>query len=356
MVSKRWARIMRTSAEVWQQACLDLRDVLSGPAMQRLPPDTAVMADWFHARAGRFKQLGLKSTRGGLRLRPAMTSMLLSTQTVSLTNLSIEVETYGLIGSDLGIIAALKGLQALDVHIDQLGLDDRGAAMLQAVARLTALTMLEVGYFEDEEITPANIKLPWCLELAELRTTSLRNLSVAISGGTGDVLRLSGVPNLLTCHLLADNRSDAEFRVDSSSLAGCTKLVELTLHELRKLSLQPGCFAALPALSSLTLADCDLLAIPSAIAPLTTLRTLNLSENAKFCIDEAGIELLRGMKRLEHLDLAKPEPAMHSTNYVQALLNLVDERREEGQRLLVNVNPDLSETYSAATGFWGEAD
>ncbi len=299
LVSKRWARIMRTSAEVWQEACLDLRDVLMGPAMQRLPLDSAAMADWFQARAGRFKQLGLRSTHADLQLRPAMTSMLLSTQAVSLTNLSIEVETYGLIGSDLGILAAMKGLQALDVHVDQLGLDDRGAALLQTVARLTALTMLEVGYFEDEEIAPANIKMPRCLELAELRTTSLQNLSVAVSGGTGDVLRLSGVPHLRTCHLLADNRSNTEFRVDSSSFAGCTKLVELTLHELRKLSLQPGCFAALPALSSLTLADCDLLVVPSAIAPLTTLRILNLSENARLCIDEAGLELLATMGSLQ---------------------------------------------------------
>ncbi len=184
--------------QVWQQACLDLSQILGNKSDgQRRSLASVAMAEWFQARAGRFRQLGLKDTHGSFELRTAMTCMLLSTQAVSLTHLSVDVTSFGLRGSDLCILGIIRGLEALDVHVFRPGLDDRGAAMLRVASRLTALQQLDVGYRDDTEtcLSPDDIKLPRCLELAELRSVSLTDMCVAIASGAGDVLRLSGLPN-----------------------------------------------------------------------------------------------------------------------------------------------------------------
>jgi len=294
LVSKRWARIMQALADVWQEACLDLPQVLQHRAGgQRRSLDLAAMTVWWQARSDRFTVLGLKRTQGSMKMRPMMTATMLNMQAASLRRLSIDVTAYGFRGSDLGILAAMQELKALDVHATGFGLDDHGAAVMRLASLLTALSRLDVGYVGDPAaaLEPEEIKLPRYQELAELRSTSLRGLSVAMAGGTDDVLRLCEVPNLEECHLLADNRSgaDSEFLVDAMRFAGCTKLGELMLHDLHGLSLEYDCFAALPGLHSLTLTACNLPTVPAAVAPLRTLTLLNLSRNKHLEVDETGI-------------------------------------------------------------------
>ncbi len=112
---------------------------------------------------------------------------------------------YGFRCSDGCVLAAIKGLKAVDLRVSGLGLDDRGAAIVRLASRLTALEQLDVTYEEDSDATvaPQDVRLPRCSELAVLRSTTLTHLSVAIAGGTQDVLRLSGLPNLESCHLLS---------------------------------------------------------------------------------------------------------------------------------------------------------
>ena len=342
---------------MWWKARLDL-SVIVPPRSdgKRRSLDMAAVAAWFHARPGRFRELGLRRTRGSLRLRTAVTAMLLSTQAASLKKLSVDMAPYGLRGSDLCILAAIEGLEALDLYATGLGLDDRGAALIRIASRLTALEQLDVVHEEGPhaDIEPQEIKMPRCLELAELRSMSLKHLSVGIASGTEDVLRLSGVPNLEICHLLADPRFSAEFRVDATTFAGCSQLKELSLHHLDDLSLQMGCFSALPALTSLTLTNSNLQAVPLAIAPLTALCLLDLSLNEQLSIDEAGLSLLRPMKRLHSLDVAKREPAVHAGGML-ALLNLVKAFAKDQLILHVNVDPELSQTYTGVPRHWGVA-
>ena len=359
LVSKRWANIMRTSTEVWRQACLDLSQILPDTSDgQRRSLDSAAMVEWFQARLGRFRHLGLGRTRGSLKLRLAVTSMLLSTQAASLTKLSLDMGPCGLRGTDLCILAAIRGLEALDVHVNGSGLDDHGATLIRIASRLPDLYQLDVNNEAEQNAdpSPGETKLLRCQELAELRSTTLTSLSIAIASGTGDVLRLSGAPNLEKCHLLAYQRSSAEFQVDPTTFAGCSWLEELTLHHVRNLSLQTGCFRALPALSSLTLTDCSLQAVPLALAPLTALSVLNLSFNEQLSIDDLGLHTLRTMKKLRLLDLAKREPAVHAACSVQALLCLVKAFASDRPCLDVNIDPKLCQTYEPETGHWGVSD
>ena len=165
---------------------------------------------------------------------------------------------------------------------------------------MTALRQLDVRFTVDphaeEPRQQKQVSLPRCCELSKLRSQTLEHLSVATScGSTADVLRLAGMPYLITCHLLGDSCSGAELRVDSLSFEGCERLGELTLYHQRGLDLHPGCFDACSALISLTLTDCGLRCIPSACAALTALKVLNLSQNKKLDVDEAGTNLLRGI-------------------------------------------------------------
>ncbi len=136
---------MKTSARVWQQACLDLSEIVADVSDQHIPGlDVTTMVAWLHARPGRFQRLRLTCADGSLRAPPVLTGMLLSTQAASLRSLSIDVPAYGLRASELGIIVALQGLTALHVRVAAHGLQDRGVVLLQAAAQLPALRQLDV--------------------------------------------------------------------------------------------------------------------------------------------------------------------------------------------------------------------
>ena len=363
LVSKRWARVMRASTVVWQETCLDAVEIAAYNCWGRrslVSFDLPGMAAWFQARPGRCEYLGLRTRHSSIQLPSALTPMLLSTQAASLRYLSVDLTACGLRGHELGILAAISGLIALDVRLIGCGLDDRGAAIFRAAETLTALQQLHVGYTADPAknirfVPQEKVSLPRCQELNKLRSQSLHTLSVAMSCGTQDatVLQLAGLTNLEECHLFGDGRSSAEFWMDMASFAGCERLGELTLHHHAPLSLLPGCLAALSALTSLTLTDCCLRGLPHDVAPLTALQYLDLSCNENMDIDAAATAALSELKQLRILDVAKAAPAVHSSQSVQILFDLVEACRDAGQQLHVNFEPDLSETFEAETQFWG---
>ena len=355
LVSRRWARIMRTSAVVWQRACIDLSEIVAQlPVMnmEGLCTDFAVMAAWFHARQGRVRQLGLRCTRGDVQLAPVMTGMLLSTQAASLRSLSINMTACGLRGHELGVIAALQGLTALQVHVSGHGVADRGLACLRTASRLPALAHLDFIYVQGEHIAPDVIGLPRCQELCELRSRSLTHVEVHMGCGVEDKLSLAGSSNLKDVRLFAPS-SGRKFWMTPACFQGCTRMEELSLQYQRSLRLTPGCFNALSALTSLALADCGLLAVPAELAPLMSLRSLDLSRNQDLDVDETGSSVLRALKSMRTLDVAKYGPGTHSVTSVQALFDLVATFTDEGLPLRVNFNPALSAKYEAPTVFWG---
>jgi len=108
-------------------------------------------------------------------------------------------------------------------------------------------------------------------------------------------------------------------------------------------------------LTCLTLTDCGLTAVPSAIADLTALRNLDLSENDDLVVDRAGMSVFRALAKLRSLDVAKCDSTAHHHDgpSVQALFRYVLELRDAGQRLHVNLDPASSVTYQPNMAYWG---
>ena len=131
--------------------------------------------------------------------------------------------------------------------------------------------------------------------------------------------------------------------------------MQFSLHYQHKLTLQPDCFAALAALTCLTLTDCGLTAVPSAIADLTALRILDLSESDHLVIDQAGMSVFRALSKLRSLDVAKCDSTAHPHDgpSVQAVFRHVLELRDAGQRLHVNFDSASSVTYQPNMAYWG---
>ncbi len=355
LVSRRWARIMRTSADVWQQACLDLPElvthVVNPQRPQRPRLDMTTMTAWFHAHPGRFQRLRLTCTDGSMSVTPVLTCMLLGTQTASLRSLSVDLLAFGLRAPELGVIVALQGLTALRVRVAAHGLKDRGVVLLRAASRLPALSQLEI-IAPDGPLAQPDMLLPRCQQLRELRSQSLQRLSICMASGTEDELRLGQTPNLRHCDLFAQPNS-VSFKINADSFEGCASMEQVTLQYQQALSLQPHCFEALSGVTSLALVDCGLLAVPSAITPLTLLHSLDISQNEHLVIDETSTIVLRMLKMLRKLDVARREPAVHSLPSLQALFDLVDDFRNEGLHLRVNLNPTCSETFDPEDIFSG---
>ena len=346
---------MRTSADIWQMACIDLSETVANVNnRQSFRWDTAAMVAWFLARPGRFRVLGLKCTHGDVQLPPLVTGVLLSTQATSLHTLWIDPPAYGLRAGELAALQGLKGLQELLVHVAGEGLADRGTALLWAASRMPVLHQLAVSFMpEHGGLTRGEHRgLPRCQKINKLRSDSLKQLTVFMGAGTGEVLRLSGNPNLTRCRLCAAIPSRSSCGIEASSFEGCTRMKELTLQYQRSLSLPPGCFDALSALTSLKLPGCDLSAVPPAIASLTSLHSLDLSQNEHLQIDDLAASMLRSLKGLRKLDVAKHEPAMLSATSVQALVDVMGAFRDEGLSLHVNFDIRNSTCLSGGSS-WG---
>ena len=353
LVSRRWARIMRTSVVVWRRACIELSEIVARGRVADRPglyTDFVRMSAWFHACQGRFEQLGIDCESEDMQLAPVITGMLLSTQAGSLRSLSLNLAACGLRGHELGVVAALRELTALHVHVGGDGLDDRGVACLRAASHLPALAHLDLTD-RSTTIEQRSMSLPRCQELRELRSGSLERLAVDMGGGTEDELRLARNPNLKAVCLFTVP-SSIDFWLNTASFEGCTGIQQLKLYSQRSLRLQPGCFHVLSALTSLALANCGLSAVPAELTLLPSLHSLDLSRNESLDVDETGAAVLLSLKTMRQLDVAKYDSQVHSVSSVQTLFDLVETFHDDGLPLHVNFDPDLTETVDV-TDFWG---
>ena len=166
--------------------------------------------------------------------------------------------------------------------------EDRGAALISTVQLLPALTNLDILDYDDPEFERDLSRrddngMPWCSELAKLRSRSLTQLTVNMLGGPpeGNTLRLVGLPELRALELRGVPEIQLNMRIDPSSFAEVP--LRQSLHIIRDsaLHLEPGSLSQLTALTSLQLARCGLTSVPTDVTSLSaTLCELDLSSNS----------------------------------------------------------------------------
>lgn len=196
---------MKMSAHVWEQTCFVLPEIFGRTLDRpRRTPIPVKVAAWFRARPGRIERLGLNGLSGSMQMPPVLTSMLITTQASSLTHLSIDVSPFGISGPGLGILAVMDKLAHLAVHVSGGGLNDWGAAVIQAASCMTRLRQLEVVHVKmsgGNHIDHQDVKLPRCQELAVLSSKSITMLSVQLAAArmTCCIWRGSGTCGCVTC-------------------------------------------------------------------------------------------------------------------------------------------------------------
>ncbi len=100
--------------------------------------------------------------------------------------------------------------------------EDRGAALMRTVQRLPALTELAVLDGDDPEyeqdLSHDDDGMPWCSDLAELRSRSLTRLTVTMFGGPaeGNTLRLLGLPELRALSVYGLPGAPLHMRIDAA--------------------------------------------------------------------------------------------------------------------------------------------
>ena len=278
----------------------------------------------------------------------------------------------------------------MQVHARTILFSDRGAMLLRTVQRLPALKDLDICYWRGPYDLHAPVSathgLPCCKELAELRSASLVRLRVFMLDGPaqGNVLRLSGLPELRHCELTAGENGHLKLniRITAASFDGTPQLEDLHQQGDRGLELQDGCFQQLTALTLLRVVNCGLRRVPAAVVSLgNTLQVLDLSDNAGLQIDAAAVAAVLQCSRLEvfgvykdsicewheklehrvwlavsqHMEEQAYEPAQLSIDSVKFLLQLSSAfRYQHGRDLLVVVDKHVQLDHEAArdNGVW----
>ena len=178
-------------------------------------------------------------------------------------------------------------VDARQVFVRQEHFVDRGAALLSTVALLPALAELDILDYDETEgsrqLSSKDNGMPWCSELAELRSRSLTQLMINMLGGPaeGNTLRVVGLPELRALELRGEPHVPLNMRIDPSSFEGAPQLQSLHVHTDEALQLEPGSLSQLTALTSLKLTRCGLRSVPADVASLSaTLCELDLSSNS----------------------------------------------------------------------------
>ena len=185
------------------------------------------------------------------------------------------------------------------------------------VQRLPALQDLDILDGDDPEwerdLSRASNGMPWCQELAELRSRSLTQLTINMLGGPaeGKMLRLVGLPKLRALSLSGLPGVPLHMRIDARSFAGTPQLQSLHLREDEALQLAPGSLSQLTALTSLKVLRCGLRSFPAAdVATLSgVLCELDLSGNS-IEVDATAVASIRECGRLSTLGLRSAD-AIH---------------------------------------------
>ncbi len=209
----------------------------------------------------------------------------------------------------------LHGALCLQVRLEDVLFEDRGATLLWTVQRLPALTDLDIRFEGSVPKLQRPVSddngLPRCGELAELHSRSLTRLSVSTLSGARDVrqtLHLVGLPELRFFQLQGAKPMPAAARIEVASFRGTPKLQELHLQDIRApLPLEVGSLDQLTALTALSLKGCGLRRVPDSVWALSsTLCVLDLSNNGRLQIDAAAVANIVECSKLRTLGLYKP--------------------------------------------------
>ena len=199
--------------------------------------------------------------------------------------------------------------------VDSVLFEDRGAALLWTVQKLPALTDLCISYEGQVSDLQAPVSdssgLPRCQELAELSSSSLTELTLWMLGGPieGNVLRLSGLPELRSCALITEPTMPANMRIDADSFRGLLQLQTLYLDGDEGLQLLHGSLEQLSSLTALTLMRCGLRSVPGGISTLSALRELDLGHNPHMQLDGAAVATVVQCSSLRVIGLSRPSVA-----------------------------------------------
>ena len=188
---------------------------------------------------------------------------------------------------------------------------DHGRILLWTVQQLPALSDVVIDYVGDLANLEAPVSdrhgLPRCAELAALHSRSLTGLKVCMLGGPeeGNVLRLSGLPQLQSCDLAGHPKLPLNMRIDATSFQGCPRLESLRVSSDEAFHLQHDSLAQLTALTSLTLVSCGLRKVPDVASVSATLQKLILSKNDCMQLDSDAMAGILQCSQLRTLDLCK---------------------------------------------------
>ena len=150
-----------------------------------------------------------------------------------------------------------------------------------------------------------------------------------VSQTDGNVLRLH-LPELrqlaLSWHHWQPGMLDDEAFRQTSKLEDLSVSTAM-LGEPTALTLAPRCFARLTGLKDLTLANCGLTGVPSAVGALSdSLTSLSLEGNYDLELGEADVNMLLRLRRLRQLDVCKDdcddEDHRWNNSSIQALIDL----------------------------------
>ena len=187
---------------------------------------------------------------------------------------------------------------------------DRGAGLLSTIQSLPALAGRYILDYDDPEYecdhSGSDNGMPWCSELAGLRSRSLTQLTVSMIGGPpeANTLRLVGMPELRDLSIYGLPGVPLHMRIDAESFAGAPRLQSLHIRDDEALNPEPGALSQLTALTSLRVLRCGLRSFPAAdVASLSfTLVELDLSGNS-VAIDAAAAACILQCGRLSTLAL-----------------------------------------------------
>ena len=121
----------------------------------------------------------------------------------------------------------------------------------------------------------------------------------------GNVLLLSGLPELRSLSLIGDLDVPCNPHIDSSSFQGAPQLQCLRIHWDKKLQLHPGTLAQLTGLTSLILIGCGLRSMPADVALLrASLCELDFRSNS-IQVDGADVTSIPQCAKLSKLHLER---------------------------------------------------
>ena len=144
MLNKRWAGLLEGPGPAWARVRINTVAEFPGETVA----DAAAMMAWFSRRQGSITALVVT----GLvpKLPDSLLASVLAVQAASLRVLRLEVAAVRLSGNDLAFLAALTGLEDLDIVLPPAPAaacwDDHSAAAMRTLSRLPAMKIIKFSW------------------------------------------------------------------------------------------------------------------------------------------------------------------------------------------------------------------